>query len=145
MPELTNRAEIEIAQEHISEGEPHSAFQFPIALGLRERFPHRDIAVFQDDHEIRIITRNHTERTEFDGICVAADSVSDRAARYDLERNTGPCTMRPARAPGAERGSCEIIDHEDPLLSDFDEDEDENPPPQANAGTEPVTGITAAG
>ena len=46
MPELTDSAEIEINQEH-------TAFQGPIAPGLRERFPRHDIAVFQDDNEIR--------------------------------------------------------------------------------------------
>lgn len=53
MPEITNNAEIEITQEHINEGEPHSAFQGPIAPGLRERFTRHDIAVLQDDNEIR--------------------------------------------------------------------------------------------
>lgn len=96
MPELTNRAEIEIAQEHIGEGEPHSAFQCPIALGLRERFPRRDIAVFQDDHEIRIITRNHAERTEFDGIYAGRrfrrrpdNQVRPRKKRRPLHYATG--------------------------------------------------------
>ena len=46
MPEITHSAEIEITQEH-------TAFQCPTALGLRERFPRHDIAVFQDDNEIR--------------------------------------------------------------------------------------------
>ena len=53
MPEMTNSAEIEINQEHINEGEPHSAFQCPITLELREKFPRHDIAVFQDGNEIR--------------------------------------------------------------------------------------------
>ena len=53
MPEIIHSAEIEITQEHINEGEPHSACQGPIAPGLREPFPRHDIAVFQDDNEIR--------------------------------------------------------------------------------------------
>ena len=53
MPEITNSPEIETAPKHIEDVEPHSAFQGPIAPGLREQFPRHDIVVFQDDNEIR--------------------------------------------------------------------------------------------